>query len=89
MRRQSSHWRNLREISAEGSASMGSSIKLEPAFLAQNEEALLAAGSVKQGQNKRTAKKGKEVYSHGSEQRSRGQEVRTKSYRSGWQAINL
>ena len=43
---------------AEGSASMRSSIKLEPAFLAQNEEALLAAGSVKQGQNNRTAKKG-------------------------------
>ena len=33
-----------------GSASLGSSVKLEPAFLAENEEALLAAGYVRQGQ---------------------------------------
>ena len=41
---------------AEGSASLGSSVKLEPAFLAENEEALLAAGCVRQGQGIRNTK---------------------------------
>ena len=35
-----------------GNISTGSSIKLEPTFLAENEEALLAAGYVKQSQGK-------------------------------------
>ena len=38
-----------------GSESLGSSVKLEPAFLAENEEALLAAGYVRQGQGKGNA----------------------------------
>ena len=36
-----------------GSASLGSSVKLEPTFLAENEEALLACGYVRQGQGKK------------------------------------
>ena len=49
-----------------GNASSSSGIKLEPAFLAENEEALLAAGYVKQSFGRKTGKKGKSGYSRGS-----------------------
>ena len=46
----------------EGSVSLGSSIKFEPAFLAEHEEALLAAGYVKQFCGGRGAKAGRGSY---------------------------
>ena len=46
----------------EGSVSLGSSIKFEPAFLAEHEEALLAAGYVKQFRGGRGAKAGRGSY---------------------------
>ena len=46
----------IKDDIAGGSASLGSSVKLEPAFLAENEEALLATGYVRQGQGKGNAK---------------------------------
>ena len=52
---------------AEGSSSAGSSsgIKLEPSFLAENEEALLAAGYVKQYRGGKAGKQGRGGYSRG------------------------
>ena len=55
---------------AEGSANSSSSIKLEPAFLAEHEEALLAAGYIKQNRGGRS---GKGAYSRGN-QRGRAQQ---------------
>ena len=63
---------------AEGSVSLGTSIKLEPAFLAENEEALLSDGYVKQGQGKRSVKSGRSGYSRGGGHRSQAQEVKKK-----------
>ena len=55
---------------AEGSANSSSSIKLETAFLAEHEEALLAAGYIKQNRGGRS---GKGAYSRGN-QRGRAQQ---------------
>ena len=64
----------------EGSISTAASVKLEPAFLAENEEALLAAGYYKQGQGKRSGRGG---YSRGGGQRGQGQEARRKMNPTG------
>ena len=52
---------------AEGSSSAcsGSGIKLEPSFIAENEEALLAAGYVKQYRGGKANKPGRDRFSHG------------------------
>ena len=52
---------------AEGSSSAcsGSGIKLEPSFIAGNEEALLAAGYVKQYRGGKPHKPGRDRFSHG------------------------
>ena len=55
---------------AEGSANSSTSIKLEPAFLAEHEEALLAAGYIK---HNRGGRSGKGAYSRGN-QRGRAQQ---------------
>ena len=55
---------------AEGSANSSTSIKLEPAFLAEHEETLLAAGYIKQYRGGRS---GKGAYSRGN-QRGRAQQ---------------
>ena len=55
---------------AEGSTNSSTSIKLEPAFLAEHEEALLAAGYIKQYRGGRS---GKGAYSRGN-QRGRAQQ---------------
>ena len=59
-----------------GSASLGSSVKLEPAFLAENEEALLAAGYVRQGQGKGNAKSKRGGFNYGGGQRGQVQNVK-------------
>ena len=59
------------------------SIKLEPTFLAENGQDLLAAGYVKQGQGKRSVKSGRGGYSRGGGQRSQAQEVRRKMNPAG------
>ena len=67
----------------EGSISTAASVKLEPAFLAENEEALLAAGYYKQGQGKRSVRTGRGGYSRGGGQRGQGQEARRKMNPTG------
>ena len=67
----------------EVSASLGPSIKLEPTFLAENEEALLAAGYVKQGQGKRSVKTGRGGNTQGGRQRAQGPEVRRRMNPTG------
>ena len=67
----------------EGSISTAASVKLEPAFLAENEEALLAAGYDKQGQGKRSVRTGRGGYSRGGGQRGQGQEARRKMNPTG------
>ena len=67
----------------EGSKSTAASVKLEPAFLAENEEALLAAGYYKQGQGKRSVRTGRGGYSRGGGQRGQGQEARRKMNPTG------
>ena len=62
-----------------GSISSGTSIKLEPTFLAENGEALLAAGYVKRSQAKKVMKSGKSGgYSRRGGQRKQGQDFRRK-----------
>ena len=67
----------------EVSASLGPSIKLEPTFLAENEEALLAAGYIKQGQGKRSVKTGRGGNTQGGRQRAQGPEVRRRMNPTG------
>ena len=67
----------------EGSISTAASVKLEPAFLAENEEALLAAGYYKQGQGKRSVRTVRGGYSRGGGQRGQGQEARRKMNPTG------
>ena len=67
----------------EGSISTAASVKLEPAFLAENEEALLAAGYYKQGQGKRSVRTGRGGYSRCGGQRGQGQEARRKMNPTG------
>ena len=66
-----------------GSASLGSSVKLEPAFLAENEEALLAAGYVRQGQGKGNAKSRRGGFNYGGGQRGQVQNVKRKMNPAG------
>ena len=66
-----------------GSASLGSSVKLEPAFLAVNEEALLAAGYVRQGQGKGNAKSRRGGFNYGGGQRGQVQNVKRKMNPAG------
>ena len=59
---------------------LSAGIKLEPTFLAENEEALLAAGYVKQNQAKKVTKWGKSggYNNRGGGRRTRGQDFRRK-----------
>ena len=70
---------------AEGSANSSSSIKLEPAFLAEHEEALLAAGYIKQNRGGRS---GKGAYSRGN-QRGRAQQSSKKINPTGTDSKTL
>ena len=60
-----------------GNISSGTSITLEPTFLAENGEALLAARYVKRSQAKKVNKSGRSGgYSRGGGQRNQGQDFR-------------
>ena len=67
----------------EGSASLSSRVKLEPTFLAENEEALLAAGYVKQFQGRKTGKSGRGGYNRGGKQRNHHQQDSRKMIPAG------
>ena len=62
----------------EGKASSNLSIKVEPAFLAENEEALLVAGYSKQYRGK-TGRSDKRSYNHGNQHNHGHQPTRKKN----------
>ena len=67
----------------EGSASLSSCVKLEPTILAENEEALLAAGYVKQFQGRKTGKSVRGGYNRGGKQCNHQQQVSRKMNPAG------
>ena len=64
--RRPKHLLKIQRRFKEGKASSNLSIKLEPAFLAENEEALLAAGYSRQYRGK-TGRSDKRGYNHGNQ----------------------
>ena len=77
MKRPKSHFKSLRVISQRSSSS---AIKLEPAFLAENEEALLAAGYSKQFMCRRkSGGPGRSGYGRGSQGRQQGRQQQNRS----------
>ena len=64
MRKQRNHSKNSDFAEGSSSPCSGSGIKLEPAFIAENEEALLAAGYVKQYRGGKAHQPGRDRFSH-------------------------